>query len=111
MDFVHLHTHSRHSLLDGLCSPQQIAEAAKEKGFSAIAITDHGSISGAIQHYKACKEVGIKPIIGTEFYFCEDVKAKVRENFHIILLAKSNKGLKSLYRLMTKGHQNFYYKP
>ena len=68
-DFVHLHGHSEYSLLDGGCHVEQMAERAAEQGMSALAITDHGSLFGAIEHYRACQKVGIKSIIGSSFLY------------------------------------------
>ena len=68
MSFVHLHNHTHYSLLDGLSRPKDCVKIAKEQGSPAIAITDHGVLYGAIEFYKAAKEVGIKPIIGCEIY-------------------------------------------
>jgi DNA polymerase-3 subunit alpha len=110
--YVSLHNHTTASLLDGITPPAELAKRAAELEFSAVAITDHGSISGAIKFYKACKEYKINPIVGIEAYLCDDVsKKKGEKNYHIVLLVKSERGLKSLYRLMTKGHDNFYYRP
>ena len=67
-DFVHLHLHSEYSLLDGACRISEIPKKAKEEGHSAVALTDHGALYGAVAFYKACKAEGIKPIIGCEVY-------------------------------------------
>ena len=67
-DFVHLHLHSEYSLLDGCCRVNEIPKAAKALGQTAVAITDHGVMYGAVSFYKACKEEGINPIIGCEMY-------------------------------------------
>jgi DNA polymerase-3 subunit alpha len=111
--FAHIHNHTTNSLLDGIIPPAVLAEEAAKMEFTALAITDHGSMSGVIQFTKACREYKIKPIIGVEAYFCDNVSVKAgREKlFHILLLAKTNKGLQSLFKLMTKAHDNFYYKP
>ena len=70
-DFVHLHLHSEYSLLDGACRISDIPKAAKASGQSAVAITDHGVLYGAVAFYKACRAEGIKPIIGCEVYLAE----------------------------------------
>ncbi|MCQ2755071.1 MAG: PHP domain-containing protein, partial [bacterium] len=68
MSFVHLHTHTEYSLLDGMSRISEIAEQAKNMGMNALAITDHGAMFGVIDFYKACNKAGIKPIIGCEVY-------------------------------------------
>ena len=68
MAFTHLHLHTEYSLLDGACRLSRLAKAAKEKGMTALAITDHGVMYGAVDFYKECKKQGIKPIIGCEVY-------------------------------------------
>jgi len=113
MGYVPLHNHTIFSLLDGLIKPEDLAKASADLGFSACAITDHGSISGAIRFYQACKEHNVKPIIGIEAYFCDDAtkRGKEEKSYHIIILAKSNRGLKSIFKLMSKAHDHFYRKP
>lgn len=112
MDFCHLHTHTQYSLLDGHCEIDNLVKRAKELGQSAMAITDHGSLYGIVDFYKACKKYGVKPVLGSEFYLCEDISKKERGYTHLILLAKNETGLKNLYKLsslsFTKG---FYSKP
>ena len=68
MSFVHLHVHTEYSLLDGACRIDKVAEAARDMGQTALAITDHGVMYGAVNFYRACKAAGIKPIIGCEVY-------------------------------------------
>ena len=68
MAFVHLHVHTEFSLLDGACRTDRLAQRAKELGQTAIAITDHGVMYGAVAFYKACKKAGVKPLIGCEVY-------------------------------------------
>lgn len=113
--FSHLHVHTVYSLLDGLVTPSNMVKEAIKKGFKALAITDHGSISGAIKFYKECRKENIKPIIGIEAYYVPDVsvKEKGEKKYHIVLLAKNNNGFKSLCKLMTKANteEAFYYKP
>lgn len=115
---VHLHTHSHYSLLDGLASPAELADRAVELKQPALALTDHGNMSGAIDFYTACKERGIKPIIGLEAYMAPnsryDKAAKKGEitAYHLTLLAKDDVGYKNLIQLATRGYtEGFYYKP
>ncbi len=117
MKFVHLHVHSHYSLLDGLPKIPDLVAKAKALGMDALALTDHGSLYGAIEFYKAAKKQGVKPIIGTEMYLAargmQDRQPGIDDKrFHIILLAKHNKGYKNLIKLVTIGHlEGFYYKP
>lgn len=116
-DFVHLHNHSEYSLLDGLSKIPEMVARAKELGMSALAITDHGALYGAFKFYNACREEGIKPIIGCEMYVAKrrylDKEAGLDDDQnHIILLAKNNTGYKNLMKLSTISHlEGFYYKP
>lgn len=117
VDFVHLHNHSEYSLLDGLSKIKPMVEYAKKLGMKAIAITDHGNMYGAIKFYKACKEAGIKPIIGCEIYVAKrsmhDKEAGVdKDQNHLILLAKNGTGYKNLIKIVSISHlEGFYYKP
>lgn len=116
-DFVHLHIHSEYSLLDGANRIKELPKVAKELGMDAIAITDHGVMYGAIEFYKACKEEGIKPIIGCEVYVAPrtrfDKEAGIDNKYnHLILLAKNNNGYKNLSKLVSIGFtEGYYYKP
>ncbi|HVZ67732.1 MAG TPA: DNA polymerase III subunit alpha [Patescibacteria group bacterium] len=115
-DFVHLHNHSEYSLLDGLSKVGPMVERAKELGMSAIAITDHGALYGAIRFYKACMDAGIKPIIGCEIYITAGSRfektAEAKEYNHLILLAKNNEGYKNLMRIVSASYlEGYYYKP
>ena len=116
-DFVHLHVHSEYSLLDGANRIKELPKVAKELGMDAIAITDHGVMYGAIEFYKACKEEGIKPIIGCEVYVAPrtrfDKEAGIDNKYnHLILLAKNNNGYKNLSKLVSIGFtEGYYYKP
>jgi len=115
--FVHLHTHSHYSMLDGMGKIPDLVQKAKEFGQPALALTDHGVMHGAIEFYEECEKEGIKPIIGCEVYLApRTLKDKVPRTdahpFHLILLATNEKGYKNLLKLTTIAHlQGYYYKP
>lgn len=113
--FVHLHTHSHYSLLDGLGKIDELIKRARELGMDALAITDHGVLYGAIEFYKKAKEAGIKPILGVEAYLAPQNRFLRDSNeryFHLTLLVENNEGWKNLIKLVTKAHlEGFYYKP
>jgi len=117
INFVHLHVHSHYSLLDGLGTPEQLVLRAKEMGMNSVAITDHGSMYGAIEFYKAAKAAEIKPIIGCEMYvsprLMTDKVSKLDSSpYHLILLAKNLEGYINLMKITSLGHlEGFYYKP
>lgn len=118
MSFVHLHTHTDFSLLDGMNIVSKLPEYAKKLGMSAIAITDHGTIAGCYDHYKACKAAGIKPILGMEAYYCvTDRSAREKDTdgykyYHLILLAKNQIGWKNLIKLSSRSYvEGMYSKP
>lgn len=117
VDFVHLHNHTHYSLLDGLQKIPSMLDHVAELGQTACAITDHGTLSGAIEFYKACKERGIKPIIGMETYVAprthqDKSSAGDRTPLHLTLLAKNETGYKNLMKLSTIANlEGFYYKP
>lgn len=116
-NFIHLHTHSHYSLLDGLTKLEDMVRIAKEHQMDAIAITDHGSMYGAIEFYKLCTKAGIKPIIGVEAYIAERGRADKEsgvdsKRYHLTLLAKNLTGYKNLMRLVTIANlEGYYYKP
>lgn len=116
-DFVHLHTHTYHSLLDGLTKIDDLTRTIKENGMEAVAITDHGTMSGSIEFYKSAKAQGIKPIIGMETYVAARTRFDRDPNhdkprYHLILLAKNEKGWQNLCALTTKAWlEGQYYKP
>ena len=117
--FIHLHTHSHYSLLDGLSKIENLIQIAKDSGMPAMAITDHGNMYGAIEFYKLAKKEGIKPIIGVEAYMTAgNRKDKTTEAggtkryYHLTLLAKNLEGYKNLMKLVTLANlEGYYYKP
>jgi len=123
-DFVHLHNHTHYSLQDGACTVESLVAAAKKHNMSAVALTDHGVMYGAVEFYKKASKEGIKPIIGMEAYVARDgsrfergksedgTGKKKKPYHHLILLAKNNQGYKNLSKLSTLGHtEGFYYRP
>ena len=120
MSFTHLHVHSYYSLMDGLNSPAELAQAAKDAGQTALAITDHGTLSSHRDFQQACKEIGIKPILGVEAYISPtdrfDRSSKTDKSIqaynHIILLAKNKVGLENINALQEIAwNEGFYHKP
>lgn len=105
-----LHRHDEFSFYDGSGKAKDLALLAKEKGFTALGLTNHGNTSGNILHYDACKEAGIKPIMGCEGYFLPKYKPQTR-GYHLILIAKDIKGYKNLNIIQTLGDAQKYYNP
>ena len=103
MAFTHLHLHTEYSLLDGACRLSRLAKAAKEKGMTALAITDHGVMYGAVDFYKECKKQGIKPIIGCEVYVAPqsrfDKTSSYGKYYHMVLLCKNHTAIRILSSL------------
>ncbi|MCX7739167.1 MAG: DNA polymerase III subunit alpha [Hydrogenothermaceae bacterium] len=120
-DFVHLHLHSHYSLLDGAIKIKELAKKARDYGYKAVALTDHGNIFGSIEFYQEMKKVGVKPIVGMEAYFTNNRFEKKGEgsddiltdkNYHLILHAKNKIGFKNLMKLSSIAYtEGFYYKP
>ncbi len=116
-EFIHLHTHSHYSLLDGLSKIPDMVKTAKKNGMNALAITDHGNMYGAIELYKEAHKAGIKPIIGVEAYIAERGRTDKEpgidnKRYHLTLLARTKQGYKNLMRLVTIANlEGYYYKP
>jgi DNA polymerase-3 subunit alpha len=116
-DFVHLHNHSHYSLLDGLSKIPDLVETTKALKMTAVAVTDHGTLSGLIEFYKEAKNADIKPIMGMETYVAarshtDKEPGKDKQNYHLILLAMNSVGYQNLLRLSTIANlEGFYYKP
>ncbi|MDR0887393.1 MAG: DNA polymerase III subunit alpha [Candidatus Nomurabacteria bacterium] len=116
-DFVHLHNHTEYSVLDGMTKISELAELVKELGMEAVAVTDHGTMSGVVDLYKCATEKGVKPIFGLEAYVAargrEDKDpSKDKQRFHITLLAMNDVGLQNLMFLSSEANlHGFYYKP
>jgi DNA polymerase-3 subunit alpha len=106
MSFVHLHRHSEYSRLDGIGTAKQYADRAAQLGQGALALTDHGTMSGALHHIKACRDVHILPIVGVEAYYRPNRKLakrfKDRRAWHLCLYARNLKGWHSLLRLVSE---------
>lgn len=113
-NFWDIHRHDEYSLFDGFGKPEQLARHAKELGYRALGVSNHGSISGLIKHYKACNEVGIKPVMGCEIYFQPKFNKEnpQRKSYHLNLFVKNLQGYKNLCHIMTEANtKQFYYKP
>lgn len=115
--FVHLHLHSEYSLLDGACRIEKLVETAAQRGDTAVAVTDHGVMYGAVDFYKAAKKKGIKPIIGCEVYVAQRtrfdrVHGLDSENRHLVLLCENDVGYRNLIAMVSKSWtEGFYSKP
>ncbi len=113
-EFVHLHVHTEYSLLDGLARIKKLVSMVKERGWKSIAITDHGNMHGVIKFFEECVTNGIKPIIGEEFYICNDMHSRTNRDDmgHLILIAKNNVGYQNLLKLSSYAYlEGRYYKP
>src|SRR5215211_3691699 len=110
MSFAHLHVHSEYSVLDGACRIDALAERAAAFEQPALGLTDHGVMNGAVEHFKACRSQGIKPILGMEAYFVDDRRTEaVRyERNHLTLLAASDEGFRNLVKLSSAGYLEGY---
>ncbi len=112
-DFTHLHLHTQYSFLDGAIRIKDLIKRTSELGMKQVAVTDHGNMFGALDFFKQAKAAGIKPIMGMEAYVTGKAKHtdKIRENFHLVLLAENNIGYDNLRKLSSKAFLNgkFYY--
>ena len=117
MSFVHLHVHTEFSLLDGCCRIPGLVKRVKELGQTAVAITDHGVMYGAVDFYKACKAEGVKPIIGCEVYVAPRSRFQKEHEFdasarHLILLCRNEEGYRNLCHMVSRSFtEGFYIKP
>lgn len=118
MSFVHLHTHTEYSLLDGSNKIKEYVARVKELGMNAASITDHGVMYGVIDFYKACRAADINPVIGCEVYvapgsrFDRETGRGEERYYHLILLAENNTGYANLVKIVSKGFtEGYYYKP
>ncbi|MBR2186568.1 MAG: DNA polymerase III subunit alpha, partial [Lachnospiraceae bacterium] len=118
MGFVHLHTHTEYSLLDGSNKIKEYVARVKELGMTAAAITDHGVMYGVIDFYKACREAGIDPVIGCEIYvspgsrFDKESGANDDRYYHLVLLCENDTGYRNLMKIVSAGFtEGYYYKP
>ncbi len=120
MSFVHLHCHTHYSLLDGANEVHRLVERAVELKMPALAITDHGNMFGVLEFYKACKQAGIKPLIGMEAYMAPGSRKEKKSGgrggsqaaYHLVLLAKNTTGYQNLMKLSSIAYlEGFYYKP
>ena len=116
--FVHLHCHSHYSLLDGAGSIDRLIARAKDLGMTALALTDHGNLYGALEFYQKAKAAGIKPIIGYEAYvapgsrFHKDAASMKAASFHLTLLAQNAAGYRNLLKLASSAFlEGFYFRP
>ncbi|GJQ35958.1 MAG: DNA-directed DNA polymerase [Anaerolineaceae bacterium] len=117
MSFAHLHVHTEYSLLDGFSNIEKLVQRVKEMDMPAVAITDHGTMFGVIDFYKAANETGVKPIIGLEAYMAargmKDKDSKLdRQSFHLLLLAENETGYRNLLKIASASQlDGFYYYP
>ena len=114
-EFIHLHNHSHYSILDGITKIKDLALKTAEFGQSAVALTDHGNMFGAMEFNKECKAAGVQPLYGAELYIAPGSrfeKIKDEKYYHIVLLARDFEGYKNLLLLTSLGYiEGFYSKP
>lgn len=108
---ANLHTHDGHSIRDGYSTIQELVSRAKELHYEALALTNHGTVSGLIPFYNECHKQGVKPILGCEMYYVHDINLNESPLYHMLFLAKDLKGYKNLMKLDTIAYRQFYKKP
>ncbi len=109
-DFCHLHVHNEYSLLDGYGDAKQYISRVKEMGFRYIALTNHGNIDGCLKWQDECDKQGIRPVLGSELYICQNTKVKSKAVGHIVILVKNELGWVELCKLITRAHIEGYHK-
>ena len=110
--FVHLHVHSEYSILDGACRIPALVDKAAKLEMPAVALTDHGSLAGAVELHREASKAGVKPVVGCEVYVADDRRAQKKGYAHLTLLAESNEGYANLIKLSSLGYlEGYYYKP
>jgi DNA polymerase-3 subunit alpha len=110
--FVHLHVHSEYSILDGACRIPALAEKAARLDMPAVSLTDHGSLAGAVDLYRAAQKQGVKPVLGCEVYVVDDRRKQHKGSAHLTLLAETTAGYGNLIRLCSLGYlEGYYYRP
>ena len=105
---VDLHRHSEFSLFDGFGNAQDLAKTAKEIGYTSLGMSEHGTVSGWIKHYQACKEEGIKPILGVECYYQPEF-TQDKESYHLCLFAKNYTGYRNINKILTRANEKYFY--
>src|SRR3954469_14332261 len=110
--FVHLHVHSEYSILDGACRIPDLVTRAAELEMPAVSLTDHGSMAGVVQLFKAARGTGVKPVVGCEVYVTDDAKTQQKGHPPLTPLAENNEGYSNLIQLSSLGYlEGYYYKP
>ena len=108
--YFDLHRHTEYSTFDGFGKSDELAKYAKDLGYKALGISDHGNTNGLVKHFYACKDNGIKPILGCEGYFLPKYKEQIR-GYHLCLFAKNNQGYTNLNTIQYEGEKQKYYNP
>jgi DNA polymerase-3 subunit alpha len=109
--FWSLHTHSRYSATDAMPQVKEIVKRAKELGYPALGLTDHGNMAGSVELYRECRKAGIKPLPGSELYFVTSRDDKKAKRYHLCMAAYTTEGYRNMVRISTDTHRNFHYKP
>ena len=107
---IDLHRHDEYSTFDGFGKPEELAKLAKELGYTSLGVSNHGNTNGLVKHYYACKENGIKPVMGCEGYFLPIYKPQTR-GYHLCLFAKNQEGYTNLNTIQFEGEKIKYYNP